>query len=69
MVSQDVVMLNDSLASNVSLGDTPDCAKVQQCLQEPLHQRVLHFLFGADREEVFRNRSDNSNIIFRDLRI
>ncbi|MDP4772005.1 MAG: ATP-binding cassette domain-containing protein, partial [Limnohabitans sp.] len=33
MVSQDVVMLNDSLASNVSLGDTPDRAKVQKCLQ------------------------------------
>ena len=33
MVSQDVVMLNDSLAINVSLGDTPDRAKVQECLQ------------------------------------
>jgi ATP-binding cassette, subfamily B, bacterial MsbA len=33
MVSQDVVMLNDSLAINVSLGDTLDRAKVQQCLQ------------------------------------
>ena len=33
MVSQDVVMLNDSLAVNVSLGDTPDRTKVQQCLQ------------------------------------
>jgi subfamily B ATP-binding cassette protein MsbA len=33
MVSQDVVMLNDSLAINVSLGEAPDRAKVQHCLQ------------------------------------
>ena len=33
MVSQDVVMLNDSLATNVSLGSEPDRAKVQQCLE------------------------------------
>jgi subfamily B ATP-binding cassette protein MsbA len=33
MVSQDVVMLNDSLAINVSLGGTLDRAKVLQCLQ------------------------------------
>ncbi len=33
MVSQDVVMLNDSLAVNVGLGDQPDRAKVEQCLQ------------------------------------
>jgi subfamily B ATP-binding cassette protein MsbA len=33
MVSQDVVMLNDSMAFNVSLGGTLDRAKVQQCLQ------------------------------------
>ncbi len=33
MVSQDVVMLNDSLAANVSLGHAPDRTKVQQCLE------------------------------------
>ena len=32
MVSQDVVMLNDSLAANVSLGHTPDRDRVRQCL-------------------------------------
>jgi ATP-binding cassette, subfamily B, bacterial MsbA len=33
MVSQDVVMLNDSLAANVSLGQVPDRVKVEHCLQ------------------------------------
>ena len=33
MVSQDVVMLNDSLAANVSLGHAPDNDKVQRCLE------------------------------------
>jgi subfamily B ATP-binding cassette protein MsbA len=33
MVSQDVVMLNDSLAANVSLGQAPDKDKVQRCLE------------------------------------
>ncbi|WP_353238969.1 lipid A export permease/ATP-binding protein MsbA [Limnohabitans sp.] len=33
MVSQDVVMLNDSLAANVSLGQSPDRIKVAHCLQ------------------------------------
>lgn len=33
MVSQDVVMLNDSLAANVSLGQQPDRGKVQHCLE------------------------------------
>ena len=33
MVSQDVVMLNDSLAVNVCLGQTPDRARVQACLE------------------------------------
>jgi subfamily B ATP-binding cassette protein MsbA len=33
MVSQDVVMLNESLAANVSLGQAPDRAKVADCLQ------------------------------------
>ena len=33
MVSQDVVMLNDSVAANVALGQTPDPARVQSCLQ------------------------------------
>lgn len=33
MVSQDVVMLNVSLALNVSLGQTPDRDKIRQCLE------------------------------------
>ncbi|WP_300555134.1 lipid A export permease/ATP-binding protein MsbA [Limnohabitans sp. Rim8] len=33
MVSQDVVMLNDSLAANVSLGQKPDRDKVAHCLK------------------------------------
>lgn len=33
MVSQDVVMLNDSLAANVSLGQSLDRARVQKCLE------------------------------------
>ena len=33
LVSQHVVVLNDSLASNVALGDTPDRARVLECLQ------------------------------------
>lgn len=33
MVSQDVVMLNDSVAANVSLGQTIDRDRVTQCLQ------------------------------------
>jgi subfamily B ATP-binding cassette protein MsbA len=33
MVSQDVVMLNDTVAANVALGQTPDPARVQACLQ------------------------------------
>ncbi|MEO6972336.1 MAG: lipid A export permease/ATP-binding protein MsbA [Rhodoferax sp.] len=33
MVSQDVVMLNDTLASNVALGQTVDRERVMQCLQ------------------------------------
>lgn len=33
MVSQDVVMLNDSLAANVALGQRIDRARVTQCLQ------------------------------------
>ena len=33
LVSQHVLMLNDSIAVNVSLGETPDRARVAQCLQ------------------------------------
>ena len=33
MVSQDVVMLNDSLAANVCLGQAPDRARIQHCLE------------------------------------
>jgi len=33
MVSQDVVMLNDSVAANVALGQAPDAERVQACLQ------------------------------------
>ena len=33
MVSQDVVMLNDTVAANVALGQTPDAAKVRACLE------------------------------------
>lgn len=33
MVSQDVIMLNDSLAVNVSLGQTPERDRVRQCLE------------------------------------
>ncbi|THU04509.1 lipid A export permease/ATP-binding protein MsbA [Lampropedia puyangensis] len=33
MVSQDVVMLNVSLAENVALGTSPDAARVQSCLE------------------------------------
>lgn len=33
VVSQDVVMLNDSVAANVALGQVPDEARVQACLE------------------------------------
>lgn len=33
MVSQDVVMLNDTLAANVCLGQAPDRARIQACLE------------------------------------
>ncbi|PUE09555.1 lipid A export permease/ATP-binding protein MsbA [Limnohabitans sp. T6-5] len=33
LVSQDVIMLNDSLAANVCLGQTPDRARIQSCLE------------------------------------
>ncbi len=33
MVSQDVIMFNDTLAANVALGETPDRGKVQRCLE------------------------------------
>ena len=34
MVSQHVVVLNDTLANNVALGSTLDLARAQQCLQD-----------------------------------
>lgn len=33
LVSQDVVMLNDTVAANVALGQTPDPTRVQACLE------------------------------------
>jgi len=50
LVSQDVVMLNDSLAANVALGQTPDAldeARVQQALQSAnLGELVQHLPQG-----------------------
>jgi ATP-binding cassette, subfamily B, bacterial MsbA len=51
MVSQDVVMLNDSLAANVSLGQAPDRIKVEQCLQAAnLWAHVQTLSKGIDTE-------------------
>ncbi len=51
MVSQDVVMLNDSLAVNVSLGETPDRDKVRQCLEAAnLWAHVQTLAQGMDTE-------------------
>ena len=51
MVSQDVVMLNDSLAANVSLGHAPDRIKVEQCLQAAnLWSHVQTLPQGIDTE-------------------
>ncbi|NMM79615.1 lipid A export permease/ATP-binding protein MsbA [Acidovorax sp. SRB_14] len=33
LVSQDVVMFNDSIAANIALGATPDAQRVQECLE------------------------------------
>ena len=49
MVSQDVVMLNDTLAANVALGHTPDRARVQHCLEAAnLAQHVATLPAGID---------------------
>lgn len=51
MVSQDVVMLNDSLAANVSLGHTPDRDRVRQCLEAAnLWAHVQSLPQGMDTE-------------------
>lgn len=43
-VSQHVVMLNDSLAVNVALGQEPDRQRVQQCLQAARLEQLLRDL-------------------------
>ncbi|WHZ11761.1 MAG: Lipid A export permease/ATP-binding protein MsbA [Burkholderiaceae bacterium] len=49
MVSQDVVMLNDTLAANVALGHAPDRARVQHCLEAAnLAQHVATLPAGID---------------------
>ena len=51
MVSQDVVMLNDSLAANVSLGQAPDRLKIEHCLQAAnLWAHVQTLQHGIDTE-------------------
>jgi ATP-binding cassette, subfamily B, bacterial MsbA len=47
MVSQDVVMLNDTVAANVALGQALDLARVQACLQAAhLWEHVQHMPQG-----------------------
>jgi len=49
MVSQDVVMLNDTLAANVCLGQTADRARIQSCLEAAnLWGHVLQLPQGMD---------------------
>ena len=49
MVSQDVVMFNDTLAANVALGQTPDRDKVQRCLEAAnLAGHVATMALGMD---------------------
>jgi ATP-binding cassette, subfamily B, bacterial MsbA len=49
MVSQDVVMLNDTLAANVSLGLAPDRTRIQSCLEAAnLWGHVLQLPQGMD---------------------
>lgn len=49
MVSQDVVMLNDTLAANVSLGLAPDRKRIQSCLEAAnLWGHVLQLPQGMD---------------------
>ncbi|MFM6999474.1 MAG: lipid A export permease/ATP-binding protein MsbA [Limnohabitans sp.] len=49
MVSQDVIMLNDTLAANVSLGQTPDRERVQRSLEAAnLWTHVIQLPQGMD---------------------
>jgi len=49
LVSQDVVLFNDSIAANIALGDTPDPARVQAALQGAhLAEFVASLPQGAD---------------------
>jgi len=49
LVSQDVVLFNDSIAANIALGDTPDPARVQAALQGAhLAEFVAGLPQGAD---------------------
>ena len=49
MVSQDVVMLNDTVAANVALGQIPKPERVQSCLQAAnLWEHVRHLPEGMD---------------------
>ena len=49
MVSQDVIMLNDTLAANVSLGQTPDRERVQRSLEAAnLWTHVMQLPQGMD---------------------
>ncbi|MGV0985162.1 MAG: lipid A export permease/ATP-binding protein MsbA [Limnohabitans sp.] len=49
MVSQDVVMLNDTLAANVCLGQTPDRARIQKSLEAAnLWTHVMQLPQGMD---------------------
>ncbi len=49
MVSQDVVMLNDTLAANVSLGQTPDRERIQRSLEAAnLWAHVMQLPQGMD---------------------
>lgn len=67
MVSQDVVMLNDSVAANVALGQSVDPARVQACLEaanlwshiqqlpQGMHSRIGHNageLSGGQRQRL-----------------
>lgn len=49
MVSQDVVMFNDTVAANVALGQTPDPQKVRDCLQAAnLWEHIAQLPQGID---------------------
>jgi subfamily B ATP-binding cassette protein MsbA len=49
LVSQDVVMLNDTVASNIALGQSVDREKVQRCLEAAnLSEHIQRLPFGMD---------------------